>query len=48
LFKDLHAPLHRALIEATTYPIGVAIQVYRPRSIPADQPVDPSQPERVA
>jgi dihydrofolate reductase len=48
LFKDLHAPLHLELIEATTYPTGVAIHVYRPRSIPADQPVDPNQPEQVA
>jgi hypothetical protein len=47
LFKDLHAPLHLELVEATTYPTGVAIHVYRPRSIPADQPVDPDQPEQV-
>jgi dihydrofolate reductase len=46
LFKDLHAPLHLELIEATTYPTGVAIHVYRPRSTPAAQPVD--RPERVA
>jgi dihydrofolate reductase len=37
LFKDLDAPLHLELIEATTYATGVAIHVYRPRSIPADQ-----------
>jgi dihydrofolate reductase len=36
LFKDLAAPLHLELIEATTYATGVAIHVYRPRSIPAD------------
>jgi dihydrofolate reductase len=44
LFKDLSAPLHLELIEATTYSTGVAIHVYRPRSIPADQAVDPDQP----
>jgi dihydrofolate reductase len=38
LFKDLRAPLHLELVEATTYPTGVAIHVYRPRSTPADQP----------
>jgi len=47
LFKDLAAPLHLELIEATTYPTGVAIHVYRPRSSPADQLVDPDQPEQV-
>jgi dihydrofolate reductase len=31
LFKDLPAPLHLDLVEATTYPTGVAIHVYRPR-----------------
>jgi dihydrofolate reductase len=47
LFKDLPAPLHLELVEATTYATGVAIHVYRPRSTPADQPVDPDQPEQV-
>ena len=32
LFKDLPAPLHLELVEATTYSTGVAIHVYRPRS----------------
>jgi len=32
LFKDLPAPLHLELVEATTYAPGVAIHVYRPRS----------------
>jgi dihydrofolate reductase len=32
LFKDLAAPLHLELVEATTYPTGVAIHVYRSRS----------------
>ena len=36
LFKDLPAPLHLELVEATTYPTGVAIHVYRPRSTLAD------------
>ena len=36
LFKDLRAPLHLELVEATTYQTGVAIHVYRPRSTPAD------------
>jgi dihydrofolate reductase len=40
LFKDLAAPLHLELVEATTYATGVAIHVYRPRSDPADQSVD--------
>jgi dihydrofolate reductase len=31
LFKDLPAPLHLQLIEATTYPSGLAIHIYRPR-----------------
>src|SRR5438552_13048045 len=44
LFKDLAAPLHLELVEATTYPTGVAIHVYRPRSSSAGQPVDPDQP----
>ena len=47
LFKDLPAPLHLELLEATTYPTGVAIHIYRPRSRPADQPVDPDQPDEV-
>jgi len=38
LFKDLPAPLHLELIEATTYSTGVAIHVYRPRSAPAHRP----------
>jgi dihydrofolate reductase len=33
LFKDLPGPLHLELVEATTYPAGVAVHVYRPRSI---------------
>lgn len=32
LFKDLPAPLHLELVDATAYPTGVAIHVYRPRS----------------
>jgi dihydrofolate reductase len=44
LFKDLAAPLHLELVEATTDSKGVAIHVYRPRAIPADQPIDPDQP----
>ena len=47
LFKDLSAPLHLELVEATTYATGVAIHVYRPRSSLASQPVDPDQPEQV-
>jgi dihydrofolate reductase len=31
LFKELCAPLHLELVEATTYSTGVAIHVYRPR-----------------
>ena len=31
LFKDLPAPLQLELVEATTYPNGLAIHVYRPR-----------------
>jgi len=31
LFKDLPAPLQLELVEATTYPSGLAIHVYRPR-----------------
>jgi dihydrofolate reductase len=33
LFKDLPAPLHLELVEATTYPSGLAIHVYRPRAV---------------
>jgi hypothetical protein len=47
LFKDLPAPLHLELVEATAYATGVAIHVYRPRLSPADQPVDPDQPAQV-
>jgi dihydrofolate reductase len=36
LFKDLAAPLHLELVEATTYPTGTAIHVYQPRRIPED------------
>ena len=32
LFKDLAAPLHLDLVDAKTYPSGLAIHVYRPRS----------------
>jgi dihydrofolate reductase len=31
LFKDLPAPLQLELVEATTYPNGLAIHIYRPR-----------------
>ena len=31
LFNDLPAPLHLDLVDATTYPSGLAIHVYRPR-----------------
>ena len=31
LFRDLPAPLQLELIEATTYPSGLAIHIYRPR-----------------
>jgi dihydrofolate reductase len=48
LFKDLATPLHLELVEATTYSTGVAIHVYRPRSVAADQPIDPDRPEEVA
>jgi dihydrofolate reductase len=47
LFKDLADPLHLELVEATTHATGVAIHVYRPRPSPADQPIDPDQPEQV-
>jgi dihydrofolate reductase len=47
LFGDLAAPLHLELVEANTYPTGVAIHVYRPRSSSTDKPVDPDQPEQV-
>lgn len=30
LFKDLPTPLHLRLLDATTYPDGTAIHVYRP------------------
>jgi dihydrofolate reductase len=36
LFKDLPAPLHLELVEATTFATGVAIHIYRPRSRPAN------------
>jgi dihydrofolate reductase len=39
LFRDLPAPLQLDLVEATTYPTGLAIHVYRPR---------PARPEQVA
>jgi dihydrofolate reductase len=32
LFRDLPAPMHLDLVEATTYPSGLAIHIYRPRS----------------
>jgi hypothetical protein len=32
LFRDLPAPLHLELVEATTYATGLAIHVYRPSS----------------
>src|SRR5947199_10030799 len=47
LFKDLAAPLHLELVDATTYATGLAIHVYRPRSSRAVQPIDPDQPEQV-
>ena len=31
LFKDLPAPLHLELVDASTYRSGLAIHVYRPR-----------------
>lgn len=31
LFKDLHTPLQLELVEATTYPTGLAVHIYRPR-----------------
>jgi dihydrofolate reductase len=43
LFKDLRAPLHLELVEATTYSTGVAVHVYRPRTVDAGQPVDPDR-----
>jgi len=30
LFKDLSAPLRLELVDATTYPTGAALHVYRP------------------
>jgi hypothetical protein len=47
LFKGFAAPLHLELVEARTDAMGVAIHVYRRRATPADQPVDPDQPEQV-
>jgi dihydrofolate reductase len=41
LFKDLPAPLHLELVEATTYATGVAIHIYRPRSRAAEAGVAP-------
>lgn len=32
LFKDLAAPLHLDLVEAKTYPSGLTIHIFRPRS----------------
>ena len=32
LFKDLPAPIQLELVEATTYPSGLAIHIYRPRA----------------
>jgi hypothetical protein len=31
LFRNLPTPLHLELVEATTYPSGLAIHIYRPR-----------------
>src|SRR5438105_15113782 len=45
LFKDLPAPLHLELVDATTYATGLAIHVYRPRSTAVGQPVDADQPK---
>jgi dihydrofolate reductase len=47
LFKDLAAPLLLELVDATTHATGIAIHVYRPRSTPADHPIDPDQPKQV-
>lgn len=33
LFKDLPAPLHLDLVDAKTFPSGLAIHVYRPRPL---------------
>jgi len=41
LFRDLPAPLHLELVEATTYPNGLAIHVYRPRTRRAPTAPDP-------
>jgi dihydrofolate reductase len=46
LFSDLPAPLQLELVEATTYPTGLAIHVYRPRSGRADEQVGPNRPEQ--
>jgi hypothetical protein len=45
LFGDLPAPLHLELVDATTYPTGVAVHVYRPRSRTAHA-VDPDERKR--
>src|SRR5207237_3313287 len=47
LFKDLDAPLHLELIEATTYATGVGIHIYRPRSTDAERPADRDRQEQV-
>jgi dihydrofolate reductase len=47
LFKDLRAPLHLELVEATMYPTGLGIHVYRLRSSPAGHRVDPDPSEQV-
>jgi dihydrofolate reductase len=33
LFKELPSPLHLELVEATTYATGIAVHVYRPRTL---------------
>jgi hypothetical protein len=38
--RGLPSRLHLELVEAMTYPSGVAIHIYRPRSRPSDQSVD--------
>ncbi len=47
LFAGLTTPLHLELVEATTDATGVAIHVYRPRSVPAGEPVDPDRAGQV-
>jgi hypothetical protein len=42
LFKDLPAPLHFELVEATTFATGVATHVYRTRS-----PASRDRPEQI-